>query len=267
MSEKPYSNVILSHYRGEVEAHGLEASSTMKDDVTRNREIEAIRASLQLTMSTKYVRDVLEIGCGNGYLLQLLRQQFPAITLTAVEYTPEMVDLARSRDVANCSVIQGDVRSLGALDASFDVVVSERCIINVMSQDDQAQALREVARVLRPGGHFICVEAFMDGLGDLNSARDELGLPPNVQPHHNLWFDKKWFLETIEPMFHVLNHDGSELPTPNFLSSHYFISRVLYPSVTKREVLYNTHLVKFFRFLPPMGNYSPIQIYVLQRNS
>jgi ubiquinone/menaquinone biosynthesis C-methylase UbiE len=265
MSEKPYSNVILDHYRGEVEAHGLAASSTMQDDVTRNREIEAIRTALHYVISAKPIRDVLEIGSGNGYLLELLRRQFATIELTAVEYTPEMVALARSRELANCNVVQGDVRALAASDASFDVVISERCIVNVMNQDDQAQSLREVARVLRPGGYFVCVEAFMDGLQELNTARDELGLPPNVQPHHNLWFEKAWFFETIKPLFRIVNDETSELPQPNFLSSHYFISRVLYPTVTKREVLYNTHLVKFFRFLPPMGNYAPIQIYVLQR--
>jgi hypothetical protein len=39
----------------------------------------------------------------------------------------------------------------------------------------------------------------------------------------------------------------------------------LYPSVTKREVLYNTHLVKFFSFLPPMGNYAAIQFWLLRK--
>ena len=43
------------------------------------------------------------------------------------------------------------------------------------------------------------------------------------------------------------------------------MSRAVYPSVTKREVLYNTHFVKFFSVLPPMGNYSPIQVYLLKR--
>ena len=33
----------------------------------------------------------------------------------------------------------------------------------------------------------------------------------------------------------------------------------------KTEILYNTHFVKFFSFLPPMGNYSPIQLHLLVR--
>src|SRR5205823_2699054 len=127
---------------------------------------------------------------------------------------------------------------------------------------DQAASLREVGRVLKKDAYFLCIEAFADGLQQLNEARSELGLPPNPQPHHNIWFDKSWFLGVIEPIFSIVDFSSENdptLPAPNFLSSHYFVSRALYPAVTKREVLYNTHLVKFFSFLPPMGNYAPIQ--------
>jgi ubiquinone/menaquinone biosynthesis C-methylase UbiE len=265
MENASYSDVILRHYRGEVETHGLDASSTMADDVTRNREIETIRSMLRHVATQTSVKTVVDIGCGNGYLLGTLRGELPQLELKAVEYTPEFVEIARSRKIERCEIVQGDVRALPLPDRSMDVVITERCIINVMDRDDQATALREVARVIRPGGFWICVEAFADGLEALNAARDELGLPPNQQPHHNLWFDKRWFLETIAPLFEVTNEDHPELPPPNFLSSHYFISRVLYPSVTKREIIYNTHFVKFFRFLPPIGNYSPIQVYLLRR--
>ncbi|MBA3502958.1 MAG: class I SAM-dependent methyltransferase [Myxococcota bacterium] len=266
MSNASYSETILRHYRSEVEGHGLDASSTMRDDVTRNREIEAIRSMLRHVASQTNVKTVVDIGCGNGYLLNTLRDEFPQVELKAVEYTPEMVEVARTRNIERCTILQGDVRQLPLPDRSVDVAITERCIINVMDRADQATSLREVARILRPGGYFICVEAFVDGLDTLNAARDELGLPPNEQPHHNMWFDKAWFRETIAPIFDVMNEDEhTELAPPNFLSSHYFISRVLYPSVTKREVIYNTHFVKFFRFLPPVGNYSPIQVYLLRR--
>ena len=265
-----YSDAILRHYRTEAESHGPEASSTMRDDVTRNREIEAIRRLLDHagTLRGSSAKDVIDIGCGNGYLLETLRKQQPAETLTGIEYTPEFVEIAKARKVENCSIIHGDVRALPFPDASFDVAITERCVINVMDTADQARALTEIARIIRPGGYFICIEAFMDGLRQLNEARDELGLPPNEVPHHNLWFEKQWFLDTIAPVFDVVELDSEAeppLPEPNFLSSHYFISRVMYPSVTKRDVRYNTNFVKFFRFLPPMGNYSPVQVYFLQK--
>lgn len=267
--EQSYSKVILEHYRKEAETHGSDASSTMRDEITRGREIAGVQRLMDYLISRgEPTSRLLDIGCGNGYLLSVLRNQFPNMSMSGLEYTPEMVNVARSRDVANCPIVQGDVRSLPFKNDTWDVVVTERCIINIMDRTDQAKSFAEIARVIRSGGHFICIEAFTDGLAQLNAAQAELGVSQNVQPHHNLWFDKDWFLQTIDPFFQIIdfsNEQDPSLPTPNFLSSHYFISRVLYPSITKREVFYNTHLVKFFSFLPPMGNYSPIQIYLLKR--
>lgn len=264
-----YSDVILEHYRKEAEEHGKDASSTMRDEITRGREIAGVLRVLEFLKSPGApITNLLDIGCGNAYLLEVLRKNHPSIALTGLEYTPEMVQLARDRGVAQCAIEQGDVRALPFGDHGFDVVITERCIINVMDRAHQADSLRQVARVLRPGGHYLCIEAFTDGLSELNHARDELGLAPNEMPYHNLWFDKPWFLETIAPDFEVVDlsrHRDPSLPGPNFLSSHYFVSRVLYPAVTNRPIIYNTHLVKFFSFLPPMGNYAPIQFYLLQK--
>jgi ubiquinone/menaquinone biosynthesis C-methylase UbiE len=264
-----YSEVILEHYRKEAELHGRDASSTMRDEITRGREVAAILRTFDwLTGRGAPTKRVVDIGCGNGYLLEALRERAPAANLVGVEYTPEMCAIARDRKVKDVSIVQGDVRALPMEDASCDLVITERCIINVMDRADQATSLREVGRVLAPGGHFICLEAFTDGLDQLNEARGELGLEPNQAPYHNMWFDKPWFLETIASAFDVVDlakERDPSLPPPNFLSSHYFISRALYPSVTKREVLYNTHLVKFFSFLPPMGNYAAIQFWLLRK--
>ena len=264
-----YTDLILEHYRKEAEEHGKDASSTMRDEITRGREVAAVLRVLEyLRAEGAGVASVLDVGCGNAYLLEVLRKQSPAATLNGLEYTPEMVALANERGVAGCPITQGDVRRLPFGDTSFEVVITERCIINVMDRAHQAEALHEVARVLRPGGHFLCIEAFTDGLADLNAARGELGLPPNDMPYHNLWFDKPWFLDTIAADFDVVDFSARRdptLPSPNFLSSHYFVSRVLYPALTSSEILYNTHLVKFFSFLPPMGNYAAIQFYVLRK--
>jgi ubiquinone/menaquinone biosynthesis C-methylase UbiE len=270
MTESSYSELILEHYRKEAELHGRDASSTMRDAITRGREVAGILRVFDWLRERGAPTDrVVDIGCGNGYLLEAFSQRAtPPAALTGLEYTPEMCAVARERNVKGCTIVQGDVRALPLADASCDIVVTERCIINVMDREDQAKSLREVSRVLAPGGHFICIEAFTDGLSELNEARAELGLEPNAVPYHNMWFDKPWFLETIAPHYDVVDlaaERDPSLPAPNFLSSHYFISRALYPAVTKREVLYNTHLVKFFSFLPPMGNYSAIQLWLLRK--
>ena len=260
---------ILEHYRQEAAEHDLSPASTMKDETTREFELRSILDCLGYIAERRPIDRLLEIGCGNGHLLSLIRDRHPDSKLVGMDFSPEMVELARTRDLSGCDIDEGDVRRLTYDDEAFDVVVSERCLINVLDADAQATALGEIARVVRPGGHVVLIEAFTDGLHNLNRARAELGFPSIPMTHHNLWFDKAWFLERIGPAFDVVmaeNGDGP-LPPTNFLSTHFFMSRVLYPAVTQTELAYNTEFVKFFRFLPPHGDFAPIQLFVLRKKA
>jgi ubiquinone/menaquinone biosynthesis C-methylase UbiE len=259
--------LILEHYRREALEHDLSPSSTMLDQTTRELEVEAILACVQHLHRAGKANTLLEVGCGNGYLLEVLRETFPEIRLCGIDYSPDMVSLASSRSVENCEIGREDVRALAFPSEAFDVVVSERCLINLLDESDQHRAIRELHRVLKPGGHLVLIEAFTDGADNLNRARAELGLPANTIPPQNLWFEKAAFSSLVETLFEEPIRNGSaELPPRNFLSSHYFVSRVLYPAVTRREVLYNTEFVRFFRFLPPQGDHSPIQLYFMRRH-
>ena len=254
---------ILLHYRDQAQTLGHDELSTMADETTRRLELDAILACMRDALSGQPTARVLEIGCGNGLLLARLRAEFPDIDLSGCDYTPEMVELAQARGVERCTVQREDVRALTYADGSFDVIVAERVLINVLDRGGQEQSLRELHRVLAPGGAFVMIEAFSDGLTNLNRARDELGLEPNVVPHHNLWFDTDWFAGALAGLFEPVV--GDDLPPANFLSSHYFISRVVYPAVTRREVMHNTEFVKFFSFLPPRGEFAAIQLRYLRR--
>ena len=58
--------------------------------------------------------------------------------------------------VTDRAVVQtGDARALAFPDASFDRVVSLLCIHNIEDKAEQAQACREIARVLKPGGRVV----------------------------------------------------------------------------------------------------------------
>jgi hypothetical protein len=134
-----------------------------------------------------------------------------------------------------------------------------------MDREHQWEALADIARVLRPGGHNICIEAFKDGLDCLNEAHGELGLEPNTEGYHNLWFAEAEFREKVAKHFDVIDTDTFAGVPQHFLSSYYFISRVVYPAVTRTDLKYNTHFVRFFADQPPHGTYSPIQLFVLHK--
>lgn len=264
-------SVIQEHYHREATELGLSPSSTMRDQTVRKGEVEGILASVAWFLGrpgAPAAPRLLELGCGNGMLLQELRHHFPAAQMEGLDYSPDMVELANQRNIEGCRVVEGDVRALPQESGSVDVVITERCVINVLEEEGQLQAFREIHRVLKPGGVYVCVEAFTDGLENLNRAKTELGMEPNSAPYHNLWIEKSSWRAGLQGLFEEVPADeraAAGIPPENFLSSHFFISRVLYPAVTKAEITYNSEFVQFFSFLPPMGNYAAIQLHLLRK--
>jgi ubiquinone/menaquinone biosynthesis C-methylase UbiE len=97
---------------------------------------------------------VLELACGTGLLTQQLRAQLPASArIVATDLNDAMIEQARLRWSESDSVVwqQADATALPFADQSFDAVV---CQCGLMFFPDKVQALREMRRVLRPGGRL-----------------------------------------------------------------------------------------------------------------
>src|SRR5262249_21175901 len=103
---------------------------------------------------------------------------------------------------------QADVRNLQLPDSNFDCVVSERCLLNLPSPADQWQTIREVHRVLKPGGTYLMVEGTEDGLEALNVVREGMGLPaiPSVAPDNvsSLKFRERELENVLAPLFTIV---------------------------------------------------------------
>lgn len=104
--------------------------------------------------------NVLEIGAGPGLTTELLRSIVPR--LTAVEIDARLVKALKSRlfgtDVV---IVRGDALSLPFSDASFSGVLALTMLHHVPSPELQDRVLKEVSRVLRPGGMFVGVDSLM----------------------------------------------------------------------------------------------------------
>ncbi|WP_303309535.1 class I SAM-dependent methyltransferase [Hymenobacter sp. BT730] len=92
---------------------------------------------------------VLEIGCSGGPLLQRLAAVGYS-NLTGIDVSEAGVAVARQRGISNVSCMDG--AHLDFPDASFDLVVASDVLEHIQ---DEAQALREWMRVLRPGGQLL----------------------------------------------------------------------------------------------------------------
>lgn len=105
-------------------------------------------------------RRVLEVGCGMGELAARLVEEL-GVELVAVDQSERMVELARARGI---DARLGDVRTLEFPDGSFDCAVAAWMLYHV---PDPAQAVGELARVLRPGGRLVAVTNGRDHLSEL----------------------------------------------------------------------------------------------------
>jgi ubiquinone/menaquinone biosynthesis C-methylase UbiE len=102
-------------------------------------------------------RDILDVGCGTGRLLELVGQHWIGTRLTGIDPSEAMVaEAQRKHDGdARFTFKLGDASSLPLQDASFDAVFST---MSFHHWGDQASGVREVARVLRPGGIFVLAD-------------------------------------------------------------------------------------------------------------
>jgi arsenite methyltransferase len=117
---------------------------------------------------------VLDLGSGAGAdVLISARRVGPTGRVIGLDMTDEMLSLARenaeSAGAANVQFVKGHIEEIPLADASVDVVISN-CVIN-LSGDKQA-VLREVARVLRPGGRFAVSDVIADPDMDEATRRD-----------------------------------------------------------------------------------------------
>lgn len=106
-------------------------------------------------------RTILDVGCGDGALTRLLARE--GAQATGIDIDATQLTRARAADpVAGASYTEGRGEALPVDDASVDAVVYMNSLHHVPREVIPA-ALREAARVLKPGGTLLVVEPLAEG--------------------------------------------------------------------------------------------------------
>jgi ubiquinone/menaquinone biosynthesis C-methylase UbiE/DNA-binding transcriptional ArsR family regulator len=138
-----------TYFRG----HAAEWDRIRKLHVADAAVEEAVRAAL----ADKPIRALLDLGTGTGRMLELFAPDIERGI--GLDLSLDMLALARERldraGLKHCSVRHGDIYDLALPRDSFDVVIIHQ-VLHFL--DDSARAIREAARVLRPGGRLLVID-------------------------------------------------------------------------------------------------------------
>lgn len=121
-------------------------------------------ASATRDTASRSLRTALDLASGTGDLAVGLLRAVPGLHVTALDASPKMIEAANTRlrsrdaDVApRMRTMVGDMTAIALDNGSMDLVTSGYGVRNV---PDAAQAIREMRRVLRPGGRLVLLDFY-----------------------------------------------------------------------------------------------------------
>lgn len=227
-----------------------------RDYIAKLLEIEAI---------AKYVKDgmsVLDVGCGDGETILELLRRFPKLnTCCGIDASPTMIAAARARQYEPEGV---SIRSRVAFRVNdltqpwpqdlydYDLIYTERCLINLPDWETQKKAIGNIAKALKPGGLYVMLENSWDGLQFINDLREKLGLYRIEPPIHNR------YLRDAEVDYYAKEAGMGLVPeeVDDYSSTYYFLSRVINAALAAqegREPAYDSPINKLALSLPPIS--------------
>ena len=217
-----------------------------KDTIAKRLEIKAI---------SKYIHDgmtILDFGCGNGITALSLAEEF-YVHVIGIVYSPEMILSANehsdnTRLKGNVHFEVGDITTLPS-DEKFDVVYTERMIINLPTWHEQVEAIVKLTSLLKPYGKYLMCENSQDGLDKINWLRQQHNLPEIKPPWHNRYLKDDEIKTVSIPQVKLELIDY-------YSSTYYYLSRIVNARVAAdkgEEPDYNSPINRIALNMPSIG--------------
>jgi SAM-dependent methyltransferase len=205
---------VLEHWnRDDVES--------MYDKHLLNAEIELIKR--RITPHAK----ILDAGCGEGEGT-LVYSAIPGVVVHAVDFSKTRLDKAAKalRGRTNVSLQQVDFLGPYLLSNDYDIVISQRFMINLMEWSLQQKVLLDLMAMLKAGGRLLMLEGSKQGMDSLNEFRAAFGLNPIPPKWHNLFFDDEVLIRFMQQQaYNLLEEDG--------LGTYFLLTRGVRPALEK----------------------------------
>ncbi|WP_339225062.1 malonyl-ACP O-methyltransferase BioC [Paenibacillus sp. FSL H8-0332] len=183
--------------------------------------------------------NILEIGCGTGALTEILINEWPSASITALDIAPAMIKLAEQRVLSAEANIIGKITSdrlrllhadvemwaPEAPTASFDLIVSNACF---QWLSNPRQTIGQLRRMLRPGGMLIFTTFGPDTFYEMHRAFNEVYRASGLEPQrHGLTFRStdQWTNLMKESGFTNIQYERS-IQTEKYASAREFLHSV-----------------------------------------
>ena len=99
---------------------------------------------------------ILEVGSGPGYMTELIKKYFPENPLTCLELNEKLIEIARSnQNITDVQIYNGSILESDLPSESFDIIYTRLVLMHV---PEPMKALKEIYRLLKPGGFSIISE-------------------------------------------------------------------------------------------------------------
>lgn len=214
MSNRTDKTATDAHWNDRAETERKDPLVNIADTVQREIETQFLLPRLARTDR------VLEVGCGNGFLTDILRKHVAHVD--GFDFAEKMIDRAKvTVGETNNRFFHDNVLAPKHTKPPYDAIVCVRVLINLKDVVEQKTAISNLAGMLRPKGKLLLIEGYKDGFEQLSLLREKVGLAP-VQPAAINFYSS---LAEIAPNIHRHFIERSTFHTGFFD----VLTRVVYP--------------------------------------
>ena len=226
---------------------------------------DLILKELEYQAISNYVSDgmtILDAGCGNGLTAIRLAKQYK-VNIIGIDFSSKMIEAAKELAKGQkIKFIVGDItENIPEFKGKFDLVYTERAIVNLEDWATQNLVIELLATYLKPSGLYLMCECSQNALNRINDVRVEIDLPEIIRPWHN-----RYLYDEEIPFVGGFTLIGVE----DFSSTYYFLSRVVNAYLARlenREPDYNSAVNQLALKLPPLiSGFGQVKLWIWRRN-